>query len=247
MVAMTDEATADPADKTSPPAGRRLRHSLSSSEPSWPGRVLTLSAFVLAGVTLVSAAALLICIAAPGSAPASLLARVLPIPDVPAAAYVRDLDLASRAPAPRRGLLLKAAEGAAWAELRVAPMKPDAWLQLAYVRLLLRGGYGPEVATAYQNAYFVAPLDPSVARWRIRFGLEVWPELSPDLKRAVRTEIGAMWSLGPTAEAQMAELVQSVRNVEGHRAGVEILKALGWTPPVSTSTRAELGFIRPSI
>jgi hypothetical protein len=180
--------------------------------------------------------ALLICIAAPESAPARLLARILPIPDVPAAAYVRDLNLAAKAPQSERPRLLRAAEAAAWAELRMAPMKSDAWLQLAYARLLEHGGYAPDVAAALQNSYFVAPLDPSVARWRIRFSLEVWPQLSPPLRHAVQTEIAAMWSLGPTAQDQMAQLVQSINNPNGRKAGLETLSGLGWRPPSTDQT-----------
>jgi hypothetical protein len=233
MVAVTDRAAGAALNDGERPIRPRRRRAPRPSSPLWQGRAMLAAGFILGAVTLLLSIALLICIAAPGSAPAALLARVLPIPDVPAAAYVRNLDLASKAPPPQRRLFLKAAERAVWEELRVAPMKSDAWLQLAYVRLVLRGGYGPDVAAAYQDSYFVAPLDPAVARWRIRFGLEAWPQLSPDLQKAVRTELQAMWSLGQTAQEQMAQIVQSIRNPAGREAGADILKRLGWKPPSS--------------
>ena len=197
------------------------------------GRLITAWTLVLMSAAL--CVALLVAVEAPSSGSAHVLASVLPIPDVAASDFGRDLNLAAGAKPLLRPPLYAAAEKDAVAELRSAPMKPDAWLRLAYVRTLLSGGFSDAAAAAYSRSYAVAPIDPSVAVFRIHFGLQSWKRLSPPLQKNVASELESLWAAAPEGHEKLAAAVASVADPEGRAAGEAILTNIGWTPDHAAS------------
>jgi hypothetical protein len=196
-------------------------------EPTVAGKLLL--GWGLAGVTGGLCLALLICIEWPWSFPAHGFAHFVPVPDIASYDFDRDLVRAGVARGAQRAHFYAAAEQDAIAVLRVSPAKPAAWLQLAYVRTLAHG-FQKDASDALARSYGVAPLEPTVAIWRITFSLNQWDQLTPDLKSKVSREIEAMWTLGPDAQIKLAQAVSSVRKINGRAAGQAILIRAGWNP-----------------
>ena len=197
------------------------------------GRLLTAWTLVLVSAAL--CVALLISLEAPSSGSAHVLAAVLPVPDVAASDYGRDLNLAAGAKPALRSPLYAAAEKDAVAELKTAPMKPDAWLRLAYVRTLISGGFSTDAAAAFARSYAVSPIDPSVAVFRIHFGLQSWRRLTPPLQTAVVSELEALWTASPDGRDKLTASVTSVGDPDGRAAGEAVLTNIGWTPEHAAS------------
>ncbi len=84
------------------------------------------------------------------------------------------------------------ARAAIMAQLRRSPADPAAWARLAYVERLLAGRISPESAEALRRSGDVAPHAYGLTLWRVRFGLEHWDELSPDLRRSTLNEMRAI-------------------------------------------------------
>ncbi len=159
---------------------------------------------VFAFVTLALAAAAFTGLRAPQAAPPALR---------PAAALNRIADKALAETPPD----LAGARAATEAALRQAPYDPSAWLRLAYMDSL-DGELGAEGVEALARSYALLPYDQYVAFWRIRFALENWPALTPDLREAVRAET---FAFGRTYRyLQLRNSLRSVENPAGRLAAV---------------------------
>ena len=74
------------------------------------------------------------------------------------------------------------------------PYDTSALLRLAFISRARSDRLGPDGVAALRRSYAALPFDHYVAFWRIRFALENWAELPPDLKEAVRREEAAVES-----------------------------------------------------
>ncbi|WP_269714840.1 O-antigen ligase family protein [Caulobacter sp. NIBR2454] len=80
------------------------------------------------------------------------------------------------------------ADAASRRALAIAPYDTPAWLRMAYIDRARRGGLSAEGVEWFERSYDLAALDPDVALWRIRFGLENWTRLTPEARAAVQEE-----------------------------------------------------------
>ncbi|WP_369062133.1 O-antigen ligase family protein [Caulobacter sp. 73W] len=71
---------------------------------------------------------------------------------------------------------------------KLFPFDTSAWLRLVYIDHLRLGRMKSGAASLFERSYDLVAYDPYVARWRIRFGLENWTELTPDSRESVAAE-----------------------------------------------------------
>ncbi|MBC6982492.1 hypothetical protein [Caulobacter sp. 17J80-11] len=167
---------------------------MSTLRTSWPPAAI--GAALFAGVTaIVALAGFLQLAAAPEREPAI---AVLPLADTHLARAGRAL---AEPPTPQR---LDAAEREARAALKLSPARTEAWLQVAYAERQKAGGWSPAAAQALAQSYRVGPLAPDVGTWRLRFALEHWESLTPELRKAALAELDALWSRYPMRKALKA-------------------------------------------
>ncbi len=190
-------------------------------------------AWVLSGLALLAPCLLLVCLEAPGSAPAQNLGQWIPIPDIHAARYGFLLDQAAQGPAGARPGLYAQARLEALSELAVAPMKADAWMRLAFVNATRAGRFDAATMAALQHSYVLCPIDPTVALWRIRFSLEAWEQLTPQLRQAVIQELSAIWRLNGS-QGRIVQSVLATKNSAGRLAALLVLNSFGWRLPAAT-------------
>lgn len=126
----------------------------------------------------------------------------------------RAYDLLVKSSAPEA---LEAAGVEAGRALALSPYNNSARLRLAYIDTVRRGGLGGEGLARLAQSYDLVSLDHTVAAWRVRFGLEHWRELTPELRKAVEAEALA-FSRSGSQDVGMALVLQSVRNPEGRLA-----------------------------
>lgn len=181
--------------------------------------LLSLGGLVLSG-------SLMVCLVAPGSPAASVLGPLFSDPDVPAAAYQRNMREAAVEEGAARAQRLKAAQTDALTEITAEPLKADAWLRLAYVRAVEGGVLTGAAAQALRGSYRAAPWDPAIAPSRIRVALEGWRDLPPDLRSAALGEMQIVWADEPSQRETLGAVVGRLRSPEGHAAGEAILARL---------------------
>ena len=70
-----------------------------------------------------------------------------------------------------------------------APANATAWLRLAYLDSLQPAGLGQAGRDALVRSYVVAPYGPDDTAWRLRFALEHWTALDPDLRGRAMAEL----------------------------------------------------------
>ncbi len=78
------------------------------------------------------------------------------------------------------------------AELRISPVRANAWLRLAQIDAAGGGRLGPEGIAALQHAYDAAPYDLSPGQARHRFAVQHASELPHDLHAQVEAEAAAL-------------------------------------------------------
>ncbi|MDG2520485.1 O-antigen ligase family protein [Caulobacter segnis] len=84
--------------------------------------------------------------------------------------------------------VLDAARSASQEALKLAPYDTAAWLRLVYIDQVRSGRLERDAVKMFETTYDLVPIDPYVARWRIRFGLEHWGELNPESRAYVQRE-----------------------------------------------------------
>ncbi len=108
-------------------------------------------------------------------------------------------DLAAGAPAAARASAL-------------APYDSSARLRLAYIDAL-DGDLGPEGMKALELSYELLPFDHYVAAWRVRFALDHWGQLTPELRARVESEAFAF--ARTSRRNEMIAALSSVRSPIG--------------------------------
>jgi hypothetical protein len=113
--------------------------------------------------------------------------------------------------------------------LRLSPKRTDAWLTLAYIDDQ-RGGDLTPVFEDLERTYSLAPLDPDVMSWRVRFALEHWPKLPDDLKAKVDREILAGW-MREGARKELRQMAMDIRDPAGRQVLQDKIVAFDRNPP----------------
>lgn len=110
---------------------------------------------------------------------------------------------------------LRQARRETWAALNQSPVDDAAWLRLAYIDRLEHPALTAAGRTGLERSYDVAPFGPEVSAWRVRFALENWPALTPDLRRQVLKEIELQW---PAHRGRYAGMAGQVSEPAGRLA-----------------------------
>lgn len=109
--------------------------------------------------------------------------------------------------------------------LALSPYSNSARLRIAYVDTISRGSLGPVGLGHLARSYDLLPYDHTVAAWRVRFALEHWDVLTPDLRAAVHTEAMAFARAG-SQDANVRAVLPSIRNPSGRLAAALWLREL---------------------
>ena len=117
------------------------------------------------------------------------------------------------------------AEAVSQAALNLSPYNNAARLRVAYIEASHLGRLGPKAVKAFQESYDLMPVDHAVAAWRIRFGLEHWSQLTPEIRSAVRYEALAFAPL-PSATVNVREILGSIRDPSGALAAAFMLQEI---------------------
>lgn len=120
---------------------------------------------------------------------------------------------------------LDAAAREAERALALSPYSNSARLRLIYIDTVQRGAAGPAGLGHLKQSYDLAPLDYSVAAWRVRFALEHWRELPPELRRAAEAEAMAFGRVG-SRDADVRSSLASIHSPEGRLTAALWLLAL---------------------
>lgn len=160
-----------------------------------------------AGVTAILAGLCMVALAT-GSAPATGPLRLQM-----AAGYDRKAETALTAGGREGAAVARAASRAA---LEQYPYDTAAWLRLAWIDRTDDGVLGPSGLAALKTSYDLIAYDQYVALWRIRFGLENWEVLSPELRRNVTNEAAAQVKGG-----RRRALVATLRSIRNHRGRLQ--------------------------
>lgn len=110
---------------------------------------------------------------------------------------------------------LKAADSESLTALAQSPADDSAWLALAYAETVRRGDPGGVALGWLQRSYDVAPFGPDTSLWRIRFALDHWQAMTPDLRREVLDEVNATWR---PRRRELVAMVNAVRDPAGRLA-----------------------------
>jgi hypothetical protein len=90
-------------------------------------------------------------------------------------------------------------------------------LRLAYIDSLQHGRLTETGVRQFSRSYDLTAIDPDVAAWRIRFGLEHWDTLPGDTRLAVAAEAEAFAKLRGSP-VNVAAVLSSVRDPSGRLA-----------------------------
>jgi hypothetical protein len=103
------------------------------------------------------------------------------------------------------------------AAVRRYPYDISAWMRIAFVQSKA-GPMGPEAKAAIQKSYDLVAYDPDLAYWRVGFCLEHWSELTPEIRKAVSSEVH---TVGADAghRGKLIQVMRSVRDPAGRLAG----------------------------
>jgi len=200
---------AQPTTKQIDLGGGKSRPRRSVAKPSKAGFFSSwqvTAAFILALVTLTGSAFL----AASIVAPESVIGAWSPL------AWVHDRRaeslLEKAKPTPQD---LQKAESESWTALSQAPVDDVAWLDLALNDRIRNGRLTSRGILYLERSYDVAPFGPDTSVWRIRFTLNNWAALTPELRKDVTDEFKAEWT---HAADQLQALQTQVNNPSGRLA-----------------------------
>jgi hypothetical protein len=103
--------------------------------------------------------------------------------------------------------------------LRLSPMENSPRLMLAYIDFQQNGRLTSKGFQHIKTSYDLVAVDPDSAAWRVRFGLETWDALTPDVRDAVRREALALYRL--RGRRTLKEITQGVTNPSGQVAAAQ--------------------------
>lgn len=95
------------------------------------------------------------------------------------------------------------------------PYDTAALLRLAYVDELDHGRLSPEGLGYLRRSYDLVPCDPVMGLWRIRFALENFSALTPDLRKSVAGEVRTMWGSPRKREGDLRTVAAQLRDPVG--------------------------------
>lgn len=114
--------------------------------------------------------------------------------------------------------------------LALSPYSNSARLRLIYIDTVQRGSLGPDGLAHLERSYDLVPLDYTVAAWRVRFALEHWREIPPDLRRAAESEAMAFGRVG-SKDADVRSSLASIHSPEGRLTAALWVLAMNQAPP----------------
>src|SRR3569832_1578401 len=117
---------------------------------------------------------------------------------------------------------IAAARASALSALAQGPARATAWLDLAYADTLRSGRLTDTGRDALRRSWVFEPLGPDNSEWRVRFALEHWSELTPELRDNTLAEVRAQWRTN--MKAAMVRALDSVQN-PASRLAAALLKA----------------------
>lgn len=109
--------------------------------------------------------------------------------------------------------------------LALSPYDNSARLRLVYVDSLRGGESTREGISKLAESYELVSYDYTVAAWRVKFALEHWESLPPDLRKSVFEEAMAYGRVG-SQDANVLNALRSINNPQGRLAAALWLHAL---------------------
>ncbi len=107
------------------------------------------------------------------------------------------------------------ARQAAMRQLDYSPFDASAWLRVVLLEIKVGGGrMTPSAQEALAQSYKAAPVDATVAQWRIPLAFDHWAELPPQTRAAASGEVEVLlgaWENRPRLKA----LARRIRSDEG--------------------------------
>lgn len=123
--------------------------------------------------------------------------------------------IATEAEFPRR---LRPALAASAAQLRLAPFDTGAWLRLSMLQIRAGGGgMTTAAASTLLTSYGRAPVDASVASWRIPLVFSYWPSAPPRLRLAAVREVRVLYAAAENRQVMRGYLGR-IRSHQGRFA-----------------------------
>lgn len=168
-------------------------------------------AFGLGLITLTGAALLVISIADP-MAPPGAWSPLAWVHDARASHYIDQ-----RRPSPAD---LSQADAESWTALSQSPVDDVAWLNLASSDRLRHGVLTGRGLLALKRSYDIAPFAAALSHWRIRFALENWGDLTPELRNDVIQEAR---TYGGRNRYYLLQTLRGIRDPAGQLAANLIL------------------------
>lgn len=120
----------------------------------------------------------------------------------------------------------RVARQSAMAQLAYSPFDAAAWLRIVLLEMHVADGrLTPSALDALRQSYVRAPVDATVAEWRIPLAFETWGQLSPDVRKAAVAEVRVLF--GPTQNRpRLLRLSRQIRSSEGGFAYWLLLESL---------------------
>ena len=119
----------------------------------------------------------------------------------------------------------RAARQASMRQLEISPYDSAAWLRLVLLETRIADGeLTPSATDALARSYERAPVDASIARWRIPIAFSYWPQLSSDLRRRAVEEVNVLYN-APENRTALRNLAREIRSQEGVFAFVVLLQS----------------------
>lgn len=110
------------------------------------------------------------------------------------------------------------ARQAAMRQLQISPFDTAAWIRVVLLEIKTAGGtYSPSAADALAQSYLRAPVDASVAKWRLPLAFSYWGGLTPGLRGEVLDELEVLYSL-PQNREFVRGMAHDVHSPEGQFA-----------------------------
>jgi hypothetical protein len=101
--------------------------------------------------------------------------------------------------------------------LALSPYSNPARLRLAYIDTVRNGHLGAAGVAELARSYDLTPYDYSIAAWRIRFGLEHWRALTPELRASAHAEAMA-FANAHSSDVDVPSVLRTIRDPAGRLA-----------------------------
>lgn len=112
------------------------------------------------------------------------------------------------------GVTYIAARRAAMKQLEISPFDTSAWLRMTLLEIKVGGGMTPSAQSALMSSYERAPVDASVAEWRIPLVFGYWREVGPELREAAIKEVKVLYA-SPQNRRRLHALTREIKDTNG--------------------------------